>query len=77
MGLHDADWRSTFGGKNYLSGGSHGCVNVPPAVMKNLYPKTFNGMPVIVYDSTRQKIAAPAPVPTQPAQPAPATQVQQ
>ena len=79
VGLHDADWRSTFGGKIYLSGGSHGCVNVPPAVMKNLYPKTFNGMPVIVYDSTRQKIAAPAPVPTPqpaPAQPAPATPAQ-
>lgn len=79
VGLHDADWRSTFGGKIYLSGGSHGCVNVPPAVMKNLYPKTFNGMPVIVYDSTRQKIASPAPqaqpqvqVPAQ--QPAPAGQ---
>lgn len=61
VGLHDADWRSTFGGKIYLSGGSHGCVNIPPAVMKNLYPKTFNGMPVIVYDSARQKISAPAP----------------
>ena len=76
VGLHDADWRSSFGGKIYLSGGSHGCVNIPPAVMKNLYPKTFNGMPVIVYDSARQKISAPAPVPTQPAQPAPATPVQ-
>ena len=70
VGLHDADWRSTFGGKIYLSGGSHGCVNVPPAVMKNLYPKTFNGMPVIVYDSTRQKIAAPAQVPQAPTPPA-------
>ena len=77
VGLHDADWRSTFGGKIYLSGGSHGCVNVPPAVMKNLYPKTFNGMPVIVYDSTKQKIASPVPVPTQPAQPASVTPVQQ
>lgn len=75
VGLHDADWRSSFGGKIYLSGGSHGCVNVPPAVMKNLYPKTFNGMPVIVYDSTRQKIAAPQ---TQTAQTStPQTQEQQ
>lgn len=81
VGLHDADWRSTFGGKIYLSGGSHGCVNVPPAVMKNLYPKTFNGMPVIVYDSTRQKISTPAlapspQAPTPPAAPAQPTPVQ-
>lgn len=75
VGLHDADWRSSFGGKIYLSGGSHGCVNIPPAVMKNLYPKTFNGMPVIVYNSATQKIAAPQ---TQTAQtPTPQTQEQQ
>lgn len=64
VGLHDADWRSTFGGNIYLSSGSHGCVNVPPQVMKNLYPKTFNGMPVVVYNSATQKITVPAQVPT-------------
>ena len=56
MGLHDATWRSNFGGTIYLSNGSHGCINVPPSVMGNLYGKTFNGMPVIVYDSATQKI---------------------
>ena len=28
-GLHDATWRSSFGGTIYQSGGSHGCVNLP------------------------------------------------
>lgn len=56
VGLHDATWRSNFGGNIYLSSGSHGCVNIPPAVMKNLFDKTFNGMPVIVYNSATQKV---------------------
>lgn len=57
VGLHDATWRSNFGGNIYLSSGSHGCVNIPPAVMKNLFDKTFNGMPVIVYNSATQKVS--------------------
>lgn len=28
-GLHDAGWRSEFGGDIYLTDGSHGCVNLP------------------------------------------------
>ena len=28
FGLHDAWWRSTFGGQNYLFNGSHGCINM-------------------------------------------------
>lgn len=56
IGLHDASWRSSFGGNIYRSGGSHGCINIPPGVMKNLYPQTFTGMPVIVYNSATQRI---------------------
>lgn len=56
VGLHDASWRSTFGGNIYKSGGSHGCVNIPVPVMKNLFPQTFAGMPVIVYNSDTQRI---------------------
>lgn len=56
IGLHDATWRSKFGGNLYLSGGSHGCINVPPSVMPGLFAETFNGMPVVVYDSNRQKV---------------------
>ena len=29
VGIHDASWRSEFGGNLYLWEGSHGCVNVP------------------------------------------------
>lgn len=28
-GFHDAQWRSSFGGRIYLTNGSHGCVNMP------------------------------------------------
>ena len=30
-GLHDASWRSSFGGPDYPTVGSHGCVNLPVA----------------------------------------------
>ena len=29
IGLHDASWRSSFGGSIYKTNGSHGCVNMP------------------------------------------------
>ena len=29
IGLHDATWRTEFGGDIYLTSGSHGCVNAP------------------------------------------------
>lgn len=48
-GLHDADWRSSFGGSIYKGGGSHGCVNLPPSVAKKMYAKMEVGTPVIVY----------------------------
>ena len=49
VGLHDANWRSAFGGTIYHSSGSHGCVNLPPSFAYWLYPKTYYGEPVIVY----------------------------
>ena len=36
-GLHDATWRSYFGGDIYKYNGSHGCVNLPYNVAKYLY----------------------------------------
>lgn len=51
-GLHDASWRSEFGGKLYLTKGSHGCVNTPPPKMKELFEKVKVGTPVVVYDSS-------------------------
>ena len=49
VGLHDANWRSNFGGTIYHGSGSHGCVNLPPSFAYWLYPKTYYGEPVIVY----------------------------
>ena len=36
-GLHDASWRSSFGGSIYKTNGSHGCVNMPYSVAKAIY----------------------------------------
>lgn len=49
QGLHDATWRSRFGGNLYQSGGSHGCVNMPIDKAAKLYSLVTIGTPVIVY----------------------------
>lgn len=53
-GLHDATWRSSFGGSIYLTNGSHGCVNLSNSVAGQLYDLVEVGTPVFVYrmDST-------------------------
>jgi len=48
-GLHDADWRSSFGGQDYYWGGSHGCVNMPKASAAFLYGWANVGTPVWVH----------------------------
>ena len=48
-GLHDATWRSKFGGSIYKGDGSHGCVNLPYDIAKKLYAHITVGTPVIVY----------------------------
>ena len=48
-GLHDAPWRSKFGGNIYKWGGSHGCVNLPPQKAEELYGLVKVGTPVIVH----------------------------
>lgn len=50
VGIHDAGWRSKFGGQIYQTNGSHGCVNVPPAVMPALYDMLQVGVPVVVFN---------------------------
>ncbi|XME03301.1 L,D-transpeptidase [Lachnospiraceae bacterium C1.1] len=50
VGIHDASWRSKFGGDIYLTNGSHGCVNVPPAMMPYLYEACPEGTVVVVHD---------------------------
>lgn len=48
-GLHDASWRSEFGGNIYTYNGSHGCVNLPTEFAYELYEHAYIGLPVIVY----------------------------
>lgn len=49
IGLHDANWRGTFGGTIYQTGGSHGCVNLPPSSVPALYELVYKGIPVICH----------------------------
>lgn len=49
QGLHDATWRSAFGGSIYKGNGSHGCVNTPLSAMAKIYAKAYIGMPIFVY----------------------------
>ncbi len=51
VGLHNASWRSSFGGRIYRGGGSHGCINMPFAPTKTLYQNTVVNTPVVVYQS--------------------------
>lgn len=48
-GMHDASWRSSFGGDIWVSNGSHGCVNMPPAKIPKLYNMVDYGTPVIIH----------------------------
>lgn len=51
IGLHDAQWRSDFGGDIYISNGSHGCINLPLEAAKKLYEIINYEMPIVVYKS--------------------------
>ncbi|MGL5437409.1 MAG: L,D-transpeptidase family protein [Lachnospiraceae bacterium] len=49
IGLHDANWRSKFGGTIYKTNGSHGCINLPPSQTGALYELVYAGIPVLCY----------------------------
>lgn len=49
VGLHDAYWKSSFGGELYKTVGSHGCINLPKEFAPLLYEKVYVQMPVIIY----------------------------
>lgn len=49
IGLHDASWRSTFGGSIWKSSGSHGCVNLPPSEAKWFYQNLPTHVVVVVH----------------------------
>ena len=49
QGLHDADWRGSFGGSIYRSNGSHGCVNLPPWAAAEIYHNISAGTAILIY----------------------------
>lgn len=49
IGLHDASWRSEFGGDIYKTSGSHGCVNLPNSLAQSIYNNISVGTPVVCY----------------------------
>lgn len=57
IGIHDASWRNgKFGGTIYKTGGSHGCVNVPPAFAKELFGMIEVNTPVVAYYREKVKL---------------------
>ena len=74
IGMHDAKWRSSFGGTLYKTGGSHGCINLPHSVAKKIYENISAGMPVLCYnlEGTEKPSAPEKPQETEPSTQAPA-----
>lgn len=74
IGMHDAKWRSSFGGTIYKTGGSHGCINLPHSVAKKIYENISAGMPVLCYnlEGTEKAPEPEKPKETQPSTQAPA-----
>ena len=58
IGFYDASWRSSFGGKLYLTAGSTtGSVALPTAVAQALYDNVDDGTPVIIYYSEAYEVS--------------------
>lgn len=49
IGIHDATWRGSFGGKIYVSNGSHGCVNVPYKMAQIIFNNIDQTMPIVCH----------------------------
>ena len=49
VGIHDATWRSQFGGDYYLTDGSHGCINTPYSIVEIIFNNIEVGTPVVMY----------------------------
>lgn len=49
IGIHDADWRYSFGGSIWRWNGSHGCINTPPSIMPTIFELVDVNMPVVVH----------------------------
>ena len=49
IGIHDASWRSNYGGDIYLTDGSHGCINTPLEEVSRLYEMVEIGTPCVMF----------------------------
>lgn len=49
IGIHDASWRSKYGGTIYQTNGSHGCINTPRDAMVQMYESVEVGTPVVMF----------------------------
>ncbi|MCB2312291.1 L,D-transpeptidase/peptidoglycan binding protein [Clostridium tagluense] len=50
IGIHDASWRYSFGGAIYKRRGSHGCINAPIYLAKEIFENIEEGTPIICYE---------------------------
>ena len=56
VGMHDAWWRSEFGGDIYLWDGSNGCINMPTDMAEKAFDIVTYEMPIVVYYSEPFKL---------------------
>lgn len=49
IGIHDASWRSKYGGEIYKTNGSHGCINTPFNEVSKLYDMVEIGTPCVMF----------------------------
>lgn len=66
VGMHDANWRSSFGGKIFKTSGSHGCVNLPPSAAQTIFENIEEGDPVLVYKYPEEEYGTAPPAPVNP-----------
>ncbi|MBU3127234.1 L,D-transpeptidase family protein [Clostridium tagluense] len=50
IGIHDASWRYSFGGEIYKRRGSHGCINAPIYLAKEIFQNIEEGTPIVCYE---------------------------
>lgn len=58
VGIHDASWRTQFGGEFYKTTGSHGCINAPGEIASELYGRIKVDTPVIAYYREKVELTA-------------------
>lgn len=66
IGIHDATWRTEFGGDIYLTNGSHGCINAPFGLAEVIFNNIYAGTPVVCYYGVAKVIVVPVEPPVEP-----------